>query len=421
MPALATPGPAVARDLADRFRRVRAASIRLCDPLEPEDYQLQSMPDASPPKWHLAHTAWFFEQFLLVPHARSYTTFHPQFNYLFNSYYDAVGARHPRFARGLVTRPTVREVVAYRHAVDAAVLDWLSTAGELAPDVRAVVELGLAHEEQHQELLLTDLKHAFAQNPLFPQYRPRPSAPAPAARPARWVAFPGGLVDVGHDGTGFAFDNEAPRHRVYLRPYELADRLVTVGEYRAFMADSGYTRPELWLSDGWAVRQRHGWDMPLYWHPRGEAGQQFTLAGVQPLTDGEPVTHVSFYEADAFARWAGTRLATEPEWEAAAGQALGEPADFPHPWPGVAPQTAPLGQLAGACWQWTASPYTAYPGYAPAAGALGEYNGKFMCNQVILRGGSCATPAGHTRHTYRNFFPPEARWQFTGIRTARDA
>lgn len=416
--------PALSESLLPRYRAVRAATERLCEPLEPEDYQLQPAPEASPAKWHLAHTSWFFETFLLGPHAPGYESFHPAFAYLFNSYYEAVGSRHPRPERGMLSRPTVAEVYRYRSHVDGAMQRWLSDrAEELASDVAAVVELGLNHEQQHQELILTDLKLAFSRNPLNPVYRPTAAAHEPTPGPAGWVRFPGGLVEVGHDGPGFAFDNEGLRHKVYLRPFALASRPVTVGEYRAFLTDGGSDRPELWLSDGWAARNVHGWTGPLYWHRDGDRWRAFTLGGVRDLADAEPVCHVSYYEADAFARWAGARLPTEAEWEVAAAGLDPDAGNFAddgqyHPRP--ATSDGGLSQMFGDCWEWTASPYVAYPGYRPASGALGEYNGKFMCNQVVLRGGSCASARGHLRATYRNFFPPEARWQFSGIRLARD-
>ena len=409
--------------LAESFRAVRAVTERLCRPLQPEDHQLQAMPDASPPKWHLAHTTWFFETFLLAPFVPAYRPFHPGYNYLFNSYYESVGPRHPRPRRGLLSRPTVAEVYDYRAFVDEAMLRWLR-GGEVSDEAADLVELGLNHEQQHQELILTDLKAAFAANPLFPAYAARTDGPAPAAHsgPARWVSFPEGVVEIGHAGGGFAFDVEGPRHRVYLRRFELASRLVTVAEFRAFIAEGGYRRPEFWLSDGWAARARLGWEAPEYWFTDGDQPQAFTLAGVRPLDDAEPVCHVSFYEADAFARWAGCRLPTEAEWETAAagcdplaGHFLD--AGWLHPRPAAG--DGGLTQLYGDAWQWTASPYVSYPGFRPAAGAVGEYNGKFACNQVVLRGASCVTPRGHARPSYRNFFPPEARWQFTGIRLAR--
>jgi ergothioneine biosynthesis protein EgtB len=406
------------RDLAARYRATRERTERLCAPLVVEDYALQSMPDCSPPKWHLAHTSWFFETFLLANHLPGFAPFHPRFGYLFNSYYEAVGERWPRPARGLLSRPTVAEVVAYRKSVDERMFALLETIDDGALEtIRPVVELGLNHEEQHQELLLTDLKHAFGLNPLHPRYAEAAGDEAIAAPALAWEEFPAGVRTIGHEGGGFAFDNEGPRHRVYVQAFALASRPVTSGEYLEFIHDGGYGRPEFWLSDGWAARGRLGWDAPLYWHREGSGFLQFTLSGLRPVEPAEPVCHVSFYEADAFARWAGARLPTEAEWEVVAaprpvrGNFL-ESGRF-HPAPGG---QSPYGDA----WAWTASPYVAYPGYRPAAGALGEYNGKFMCNQMVLRGGSCATPAGHVRASYRNFFPPEARWQFSGVRLAKD-
>jgi ergothioneine biosynthesis protein EgtB len=411
--------------LAAQYQAIRRCTERLCEPLAIEDYVVQSMPDASPVKWHLAHTSWFFETFVLTPHAPSYELFHPQFRALFNSYYNAVGPRWTRGQRGVLSRPTVTEVFAYRAHVDQAMAEFLQTAGEgKLAEVGAVIVLGLHHEQQHQELLITDLKHALACNPLHPVYCP-PFPSAAQASPLEWRTFPAGLVVIGYGGDGFAFDNESPRHRVYLRGFRLANRLVTNGEYLAFILDNGYERPELWLSDGWATRQMQEWTAPLYWLHQEHVWFVGTLGGLQPLDPGEPVCHVSFYEADAYARWAGARLATEAEWETAAatvpvaGHFL-EGGRF-HPATTPAPDDhGPLYQLYGDVWQWTASPYVGYPGYTPVAGALGEYNGKFMCNQLVLRGASCATPRSHARCTYRNFFPPEARWQFMGIRLAQD-
>jgi ergothioneine biosynthesis protein EgtB len=411
-------------DLAARYRAVRRATEALCEPLAVEDYVIQSMPDASPVKWHLAHTSWFFETFVLTPYRPGYRPHHPQFAVLFNSYYNAVGPRWPRPQRGLLSRPTVAEVFRYRAHVDEQMTALLeAAAGDLAGRVADTLVLGLHHEQQHQELLLTDLKHALSANPLRPAYRD--VAPREGKAPdLEWHAFPAGVAWLGHDGDGFAFDNESPRHRVFLEGFRLASRLVTNGEYLAFLSDGGYERPELWLSDGWAARQLHGWVAPLYWEREAQGWLALTLEGPRPVDPGEPVCHVSYYEADAFARWAGARLPTEAEWETAAPAAVaGHFAEGGHYHPAAAPaddDRGPIRQLYGDVWQWTASPYVAYPGYVPAAGALGEYNGKFMCNQLVVRGASCATPRSHARHSYRNFFPPDARWQFTGIRMARD-
>jgi ergothioneine biosynthesis protein EgtB len=413
-------------DFADpvlTYRDVRAVTERLAAPLSPEDCQVQSMPDASPVKWHLAHTTWFFETFLLAPAVADYRPFHPSFGYLFNSYYNAVGDRHPRPQRGLLTRPTLGEILRYRAYVDDRMLDLLASGrGEKFADL---VTLGLHHEQQHQELIVTDIKHALSCNPLQPAYRERESAAGPAgeAPRLRWVDLPGGTLSVGHAGRGFAFDNEGPRHRVLLSPSRLASRLVTNSEYQAFMDDGGYGRPELWLSDGWAVCQERRWSAPLYWSREGTAWHHFTLDGPAPVAPGEPVCHVSFYEADAFARWAGARLPTEFEWESAAANlpVCGNLLDSGLFRPAAVAEGDGLAQVFGDAWEWTASPYVAYPGYRTPPGALGEYNGKFMCNQLVLRGGSCATPRSHVRATYRNFFPPEARWQFSGLRLARDA
>lgn len=416
--------------LLERYRAVRRASDWLCEPLALEDYVPQSMPDASPVKWHLAHTTWFFETMVLQPTVRDYQAFDPQFVYMFNSYYNAVGPQFSRPHRGLVTRPTVDDVRAYRAHVDAQMEELLESAARLGTELpEDVIVLGLNHEQQHQELIVTDLKHLLSFNPLRPVYRADGRADGrtggQAVAPPRWVEYPGGLQEIGFDGAGFAFDNESPRHRVYAEPFQLGGRLVTAGEYRAFMQDGGYERPELWLSDGWRMVRERGWRAPLYWEPVDGAWIQFTLGGFQPVEDAEPVTHVSLYEADAYARWAEARLPTEAEWEIAASAApiagnFVEDARF-HPAPASSPKDASPVQLFGDTWEWTQSPYTAYPGFKPAAGAIGEYNAKFMANQYVLRGGSCATPRLHIRPTYRNFFPADARWQFSGIRLARDA
>jgi ergothioneine biosynthesis protein EgtB len=410
--------------LAGRYRAIRATTERLVEPLSAEDCQVQPMPDASPVKWHLAHTTWFFETFLLVPHAPGYRVFRESYNYLFNSYYNAVGRRIPRPERGLMTRPGLAEVFAYRAAVDVAVEGFLSTAGGATlSGVSPVIELGLNHEQQHQELIVTDIKYTLAQNPLRPVYRDDAAvASDDVSQPLEWRGFAGGLHRIGHEGAGFCFDNEAPRHRVFLEDFELASRPVTNGDYLEFMEDGGYCRPEHWLSDGWTCATARGWQAPLYWENVDGMWWTMTLGGCRPVCSSEPVCHVSFYEADAFARWSSARLPTEAEWETAVhgeeprGNFL-ESGNL-HPRPGRA--GTGLAQCFGDIWEWTQSPYTPYPGMTPAAGALGEYNAKFMCNQLVLRGGSCATPASHIRPTYRNFFPPEARWQFTGIRLARN-
>lgn len=421
------PGPD-RHDLASRYREVRAATERLCAPLETEDYVVQSMPDASPAKWHLAHSSWFFETFLLKPASGGQGVGPGEYAYLFNSYYNALGERIARGKRGLLSRPTVAEVYRYRALVDEQVGELLAESGEeaigrLAP----FVELGLHHEQQHQELILTDLKHLFGSNPVRPVYRERATAPAPDAPAAHWLSYPGGLGSIGFAGLGFAFDNESPRHRVYSGPYQIADRLATNAEYLAFLDAGGYDRPEFWLSDGWNAKTVQGWSAPLYWEKAAAGWRVMTLAGERELVESEPVCHVSYYEAAAFAQWADARLPTEAEWEFAAsgvpvlGNFLETEHYHPRPPAGTAQREmrSPL-QVFGDVWEWTRSPYSPYPGFRPTAGALGEYNGKFMCNQMVLRGGSCATPRSHVRPTYRNFFPPDARWQFSGIRLARD-
>ncbi len=412
-------------DQGRRYREVRQLTEQLADPLSPEDQVVQSMADASPTKWHRAHTTWFFETFLLTPSASGYEAFDPAYSYLFNSYYDAVGDRHPRPERGLLSRPSVADISYYRQHVDDAMSGFVRDEAAHRPELAWLVELGLHHEQQHQELLLMDIKHAFWKNPLEPAYRtPRDAPPTPTDTSLRWVEHDGGVVEVGHAGDGFAFDNEGPRHETVLRPYRLADRLVTAGEWLAFMADGGYDRPELWLSDGWHTVQQRGWRAPLYWRPDGDAWRVHTLHGTRPVDADEPVVHVSHYEADAFATWAGNRLPTEVEWEHAAASQPVAPRDpvergVLHPVP--ATTGSGLRQLYGEVWQWTSSAYLGYPGFRPAPGAVGEYNGKFMSNQLVLRGGCCATPPGHVRPTYRNFFPPHARWMFSGVRLAADA
>ena len=407
---------------AERYQAVRAQSEFLCQPLLTEDYVVQSMPDVSPTKWHLAHTSWFFETFLLSPHLPNYRTFDPHFRYLFNSYYVTVGDRHCRQNRGLLSRPTVQDVYAYRHHVDQHMLKLLEQAGgKNDVGLAGLLDIGLHHEQQHQELMLTDIKHVFWVNPLRPQYAAPPTQPPPSAPAMRWIAFPGGLDEIGHDGDGFAFDNESPRHTVYLPPFSLGSRLVTNREYKGFITDGGYDKADLWLSAGFATAKQEQWRAPLYWIEEDGQWIHHTMSGLKPVDDDAPVCHISFYEADAFARWAGARLPTEAQWEVASRTTpidgnFAETRSY-HPRPADA--GAGLNQMFGDVWEWTSSAYLGYPGYAPAAGALGEYNGKFMCNQFVLRGGSCATPQSHIRRTYRNFFPPDARWQFMGMRLAK--
>ena len=435
---IATRPVEVPADLRTRFQEVRRFTEALAAPLSAEDQTVQTMPDVSPTKWHRAHTTWFFETFILGPHMSGYTAVDPNYKFLFNSYYEAVGPRHARPERGLLTRPGIAEIAAYRRAVDE-VMDELLAPGPdaTAAEVAALVELGLNHEQQHQELLLMDIKHVLATNPLQPAYvaacdRPRP---APATG---WIDHPGGVVSVGRDGGGFSFDNEGPCHAVLLRPFAVAATLVTAGDWLAFMDDGGYTRPDLWMSDGWAIVQAERWDGPAYWHPDDDSWNVQTLTGPRPVDPGEPVVHVSWYEADAYARWAGCRLPTEAEWEAVASErlalgagtagaggaaagAMRSPGLDDTGLAGVGLHPLSCGEgWEGAVWQWTASPYGPYPGFQPAAGAVGEYNGKFMVNQQVLRGGACITPAGHTRPTYRNFFPPGSRWAFSGLRLAVD-
>ncbi|HEX7879780.1 MAG TPA: ergothioneine biosynthesis protein EgtB [Candidatus Eisenbacteria bacterium] len=426
---------------SDRFRQVRAATDRLAARLGIEDTVIQSMPEASPTKWHLAHTTWFFETFVLAKGDPAYQSFHPDFNFLFNSYYNAVGPRHERPRRGLLSRPTLDEVESYRQTVDRLVLAALADGSIEGAGLLPVLEIGLHHEQQHQELILTDIKHAYWMNPLRPAYQPL-DAHAPRVPPGTradgppyggWVHYDGGLVEVGVEDSGFAYDNEGPRHRRWLEPFALSVNLVTNADWLQFMADGGYERPEFWLSDGWSVAKEQGWQAPFYWEKDDSGWRHFTLSGMSTLDTDEPVCHVSFYEADAFARWAGARLPEEAEWETAARpvidsfegatrERLGHFVErgilHPRPAEDSGEPVAPR-QLFGDVWEWTSSPYTAYPGFRPVEGALGEYNAKFMCNQMVLRGGSVATPADHIRATYRNFFPPDARWQFMGVRLAR--
>jgi ergothioneine biosynthesis protein EgtB len=416
---------APAEALARRYRAVRRATEGWLEGLTPEDCVLQSMPDASPVRWHLAHTTWFFETFVLARVDARYVPFHPAYAYLFNSYYNAVGAQYPRPRRGLLSRPSLAEILDYRREVDRR-MDALLARG-VAVALAPVVELGLQHEQQHQELILTDVKHLLSLNPLHPTYRaPRPALHGEAARveapPLRWFPVEGGLHAIGHEGPGFAYDNEGPRHRVHLEPFRIASRLATNGEFLAFVREGGYERPEPWLSDGWAAVRVEGWRAPLHWVERDGEWREFTLGGLVPLDLAAPVAHVSYYEADAFAHWAGARLPTEAEWEvaAAAEPVEGNFADdaWLRPMPAEDRGDRPA-LMFGDAWVWTSSAYSPYPGYRAPDGALGEYNGKFMVGQQVLRGGSCATPRGHVRATYRNFFPPAARWQFSGIRLAR--
>ncbi|EXJ15036.1 ergothioneine biosynthesis protein EgtB [Imhoffiella purpurea] len=409
------------------FERVRHFSEQLCEPLITEDYGLQTAPEASPPKWHLAHVTWFYETFLLRPFLPGYQVFHPRFEYLFNSYYEQTGTGFwPRPERGLLSRPSVAEVYDYRHHVDAAMERLIADGPESDwPRIWPRLRIGLNHEQQHQELLVTDIKHHLAHNPLRPAYRPDlPSAAIADPAPLGWTRFDAGLMELGAGPEGFAYDNERPRHRVFVEPFALADRLITNGEFLEFIADGGYRNPAFWLSDGWATVKREGWTHPLYWEGQGTPNpsdwQIMTLAGMRPLNPAEPVCHVSYYEADAFATWAGKRLPTEAEWERAAADRpiRGNFVDDAWLHPRPAENGEGLRQLFGDLWEWTGSAYLAYPGYRAPAGALGEYNGKFMCNQMVLRGGSCATSRNHVRLSYRNFFYPHERWQFKGFRLA---
>ncbi|PXW33495.1 UNVERIFIED_CONTAM: ergothioneine biosynthesis protein EgtB [Williamsia faeni] len=407
--------------LTTRFLDTRALTDRLTAALSPEDQTPQSMPDASPTKWHRAHVSWFFEEFILRDLA-GYTVYDESFRYLFNSYYESVGARHPRPQRGLITRPGVEEITRYREYIDAALAQAL-TEGRLDETAMGLVELGCHHEQQHQELVLMDIKHLLSIHPFGPVYverapESREFSGSPMSAPAlRWQAMPGGLVEIGADGPGFSYDNEGPRHTVYLQEYEIANRQVTNGEWLEFMADDGYRRSEFWLSDGWATVQEAGWDAPGYWSHDDGTWTTFTLSGRRPIVADEPVVHVSFYEADAYARWAGARLPTEFEWENAAAVTGGRRGGLLDPLrchPSIAAEA-----MVGDVWEWTSSAYLPYPGFVPANGAVGEYNGKFMSDQHVLRGASALTPPGHERITYRNFFPAPSRWVFSGLRLAR--
>lgn len=409
--------------LIPQYRRVRQATESLCQSLTPEDCSAQSMPNCSPAKWHLAHTSWFFETFVLECVLPNYHAFHPQFRVLFNSYYKTVGEQHPRPQRGLLTRPALDEVWAYRQHVDQGMEQVFAQASKISSEIWTIVELGCHHEQQHQELLLTDIKHLFSCNPLAPVYHDVTSPQEHQTRALEWHPYGEGVQWIGATDKGFCFDNELPRHRVFLDSYALASRLVTCQEYLQFMEDGGYLRPELWLSDGWEAAQQQRWQAPLYWEQNEDhTWNIFTLGGRRALHPAEPVSHISYYEADAYARWAGARLPTEMEWEYAATQVpIGGnfvETKWLHPLSAIKAEAQPA-QLFGDLWEWTQSSYSSYPGFIPQTGALGEYNGKFMCNQMVLRGGSCATPQSHIRASYRNFFPPETRWQFSGIRLAR--
>lgn len=405
------------------YAQIRQATLALCETLENEDFGLQAMPEASPPKWHLAHTSWFFETFILKPFAGDYRPFHPHYEYLFNSYYNGVGAQYPRAQRGLLSRPTVREVHEYRAYIDAAMNDLLAQTGHADREtILQRCELGLHHEQQHQELLCTDIKYSFSKNPLYPALRKAPLSVPPAARsPMRFMDFEAADTHTGYSGNGFHFDNEAPAHDFHLPGFRLAERLVTNAEYREFIQDGGYATPGLWLSDGWTWKQANAAVHPLYWVQRDGDWCEYTLYGLQELDPALPVSHVNYYEADAYARWCGKRLPAEQEWEAACRQHDIVPtyaAINQHP--RAAGDDNGMVQMFGSLWQWTRSSYSPYPGYRPAAGAIGEYNGKFMCNQMVLRGSSCVTPPGHARASYRNFFYPNDQWQFSGIRLADD-
>ena len=411
-----------AATVRDAFRSTRALTEEIAAPLSPEDQTVQSMPDGSPTKWHRAHTTWFFETFVLGRFDPDHRPVDPLYRELFNSYYVGVGPQFTRADRGLLSRPSCAEVGDYRASIDDAVLRLFGTSGGEDPALSELVGLGVHHEQQHQELALMDIKHVLSINPLRPVYRPGDAVGPDPVRPLGWVDVDGGMTDIGTSGVGFSFDNERPRHITHLYPYALADRLVTAGEWVEFIADGGYERPELWLSDGWYTVQRDGWVAPLYWVREGDDWWVHTLAGTREILDAEPVAHVSYFEADAYARWAGKRLPTEFEWEHAAATVVGDDArpfslDQLHPRP-AGGNAGALDQLFGECWQWTASSYLPYPGFVPEPGAVGEYNGKFMSGQMVLRGSSAFTPPGHARSTYRNFFPPHARWMLSGVRLA---
>ncbi len=412
--------------LIGEYQRIRSFTEYLCEPLVTEDYVIQSMPDVSPTKWHLAHVSWFFETFVLFPAVPGYQSLHPQYAYLFNSYYNTIGERHCRPERGMISRPTVQETYEYRKYVDNHMLDLLSNLDEqLLAALEPIITLGFHHEQQHQELLVTDIKHVLSRNPLSPVYRASSVIESALVPSLEWISFPEGLHWIGHEGQGFAYDNEGPRHRRFVDAFQLASRLVTNGEYLQFMEDGGYQNPLMWLSEGWSTVRAEEWQAPFYWEKRADGWWNMTLSGMRKVAEAEPVCHVSYFEADAYARWAGARLPTEAEWEVAARDVLVSGEDFVenghyHPTAlNIASTNGKLAQMYGGVWEWTQSSYDPYPNFQPGAGAVGEYNGKFMCNQYVLRGGSCATSSTHIRSTYRNFFPANARWQFMGIRLAR--
>lgn len=406
-------------EIIARYSAVRASTEKLCAPLQTEDYVVQPMTDVSPPRWHIAHVTWFFEQFVLAKFVADYQPFHPQYGFLFNSYYNLVGERTERPKRGFLTRPTVKEIYTFRHEIDSRVHRLLETCDDATlAELLPILEVGLNHEQQHQELLITDIKYILFQAPLYPAYLPVDDFSASEDGPSKgWSSFDGGVFEVGHNGAGFAFDNELPKHEQLLRPFRLAADLVSNAQYLEFIQDGGYARPEFWLSDGWDLASQQSWKAPLYWLQHEDAWQTHTLYGLRELNPNEPVTHVSYYEADAFARWAGKRLPTEFEWEHAVEKRVQKDVESLHPQYRRSDGLCSIGQT----WEWTQSSYLPYPGYRPPAGAIGEYNGKFMVNQMVLRGGSVATPAGHSRPTYRNFWHCDKRWQFTGIRLAEDA
>jgi len=413
-------------NLIERYRAVRSFSNQLCNPLVTEDYVVQSMPDVSPTKWHLAHTSWFFEAFVLSKANSNYKSLHPQYNFLFNSYYIQIGERYERPKRGLISRPSVKDVYEYRNYVDKNMIDFLENANEnIFNELASVVEIGLHHEQQHQELILTDIKHVFSINPLYPVYIEKKQNNFTVIPKLHWISFESRVYEIGHEGNSFAYDNETPKHKEYIEPFKLASRLITNREFLEFIEDGGYKRSELWLSDGAAAVENEKWEAPFYWDKKDDEWWIFTLSGRRKLDLNEPVCHVSHYEADAFARWAGARLPSEAEWEIAAQEVVikgnfVENQNY-HPEPlNINDGNDNLHQMFGDVWEWTRSSYSPYPGYKTLPGALGEYNGKFMSNQMVLRGGSCATSQTHIRKTYRNFFPPNARWQFMGIRLAKD-